>query len=156
MQLDAIDWRILSALQENGRLSNQDLADKVALSPSACLRRVRSLEEAGMIKGYRAELDAAALGFELEAVVQVTLDRSRDNWHEDFQSQVAAFPEVTAAWVVTGPCNYVLLVRTRSLAAFSAFIVDKLNKVPGMRDICSHIVMKTLKDERRLPLPERP
>lgn len=147
--------RILRALQGDGRLSNQDLADQVALSPSACLRRVRALEEGGLIRGYRAELDALALGFELEAIVQVTLDRSREDWHGEFLQQIEAFEEVIAAYVVTGPCNYILQLRCRNLAAFSDFIVDKLNKVPGMRDICSHIVMKTLKDSRyQLPLQE--
>lgn len=147
--------RILRALQGDGRLSNQDLADQVALSPSACLRRVRALEEGGLIRGYRAELDALALGFELEAIVQVTLDRSRADWHGEFLQQIEAFEEVIAAYVVTGPCNYILQLRCRNLAAFSDFIVDKLNKVPGMRDICSHIVMKTLKDSRyQLPLQE--
>ncbi|WP_287876958.1 Lrp/AsnC family transcriptional regulator [Aquitalea sp.] len=155
MQLDAIDMRILRALQDNGRLSNQDLADQVALSPSACLRRVRTLEEEGLIRAYRAELDAVALGFELEAIVQVTLDRSREDWHGEFLQQMQAFEEVTAAYVVTGPCNYILQLRCRNLAAFSDFIVERLNKVPGMRDICSHIVMKTLKDSRhQLPLKE--
>ncbi|NWK79081.1 Lrp/AsnC family transcriptional regulator [Aquitalea sp. LB_tupeE] len=153
MQLDAIDVRILSALQHNGRLSNQDLADQVALSPSACLRRVRALEEGGLIRGYHAELNALALGFELEAIVQVTLDRSRDDWHDEFLQQIEAFEEVTAAFVVTGPCNYILQVRCRSLPAFSEFIVEKLNKVPGMRDFSSFIVLKIVKDTRdRLPL----
>ncbi|MCW3478416.1 Lrp/AsnC family transcriptional regulator [Neisseriaceae bacterium JH1-16] len=153
MQVDAIDWRILAALQDNGRLSNQDLADKVALSPSACLRRVRALEENGLIRGYRAELDALKLGFELEAMVHITMDRSREDWHERFQSQINQFDEVTAAYVVSGPTNYVLHVRTHNLTAFSNFIVEKLNKVPGMRDINSYIVMKKIKDRLgRLPI----
>lgn len=146
MQLDSIDWRILIALQQNGRLSNQDLADKVALSPSACLRRVRTLEEQGLIKGYRAQLDTERLGFELEAIVHVTLDHTRSDWHEAFQQQIAAFEEVAAAYVVTGPTNYVLHIRTRNLAAFSDFVVEKLNKVSGMRDMCSYIVMKKIKE----------
>jgi len=157
MQVDAIDWRILAALQENGRLSNQDLADTVALSPSACLRRVRTLEESGLIRGYRAELDAQRLGFELEAMVHITMDRSREDWHERFQVQINQFDEVTAAYVVSGPTNYVLHVRTHNLTAFSNFIVEKLNKVPGMRDINSYIVMKKIKDRSgHLPIdPER-
>ncbi|WP_024300916.1 Lrp/AsnC family transcriptional regulator [Pseudogulbenkiania sp. MAI-1] len=147
MQVDAIDWRILAALQQNGRLSNQDLADRVALSPSACLRRVRALEENGLIRGYHAELDAQQLGFELEAIVHVTLDRSREEWHEQFLEQIAGFDEIAAAYVVSGPTNYVLHVRTRHLTAFSNFVVEKLNKLPGMRDICSYIVMKKVKDQ---------
>lgn len=153
MQVDLIDWRILAALQQNGRLSNQDLADKVALSPSACLRRVRALEENGLIRGYRAELDALKLGFELEAMVHVTLDRSCDDWHERFQAQMEEFDEVTAAYVVSGPANYILHVRTHTLTAFSDFIVEKLNKVPSMRDINSYIVLKKIKDRPgRLPI----
>ena len=83
MQIDAIDQRILYRLQENGHLSNQELAEQVSLSPSACLRRVRALEEAGLIRGYRAVLDPEKLGFELEALVHVSLDQSRPGWHEN-------------------------------------------------------------------------
>ena len=146
MKVDAIDLRILSALQRDGRLSNQDLADKVSLSPSACLRRVRALEEYKLIRGYHAELDAAQLGFEFEAVVHVTLDRAEADWHGKFQQRIQQFDEVTAAYVVSGACNYVLIVRTRSLTEFSRFIVDKLNKVIGVRDLCSYIVMQKIKD----------
>ncbi|WP_147693092.1 Lrp/AsnC family transcriptional regulator [Vogesella mureinivorans] len=153
MQLDTLDWRILAALQDNGRLSNQDLAERVALSPSACLRRVRALEDAGLIAGYHARLDAARLGFELNAIVHVTLDHSQPGWHETFQAEVMAFDEVSAAHVVTGSCNYVLHIRAANLAAFSDFMVNRLNKLPGMRDMCSYIIMKTLKDHgSRLPL----
>ncbi len=157
MQLDSIDWRILAALQHNGRLSNQDLADKVALSPSACLRRVRTLEENGLIQGYHARLDAVQLGFELEAIVHVTVDHSHPDWHEAFLQQLDAFDEVVAAYVVSGASNYVLHIRAKGLTAFSTFVVEKLNKLPGMRDICSYIVMKTLKDKRgELPLTPAP
>ncbi|MCD5362148.1 MULTISPECIES: Lrp/AsnC family transcriptional regulator [Chromobacterium] len=153
MQLDAIDCRILSALQHNARLSNQDLADQVALSPSACLRRVRALENQGVIRGYHAQLDPALLGYELEAIVHVTLDRAREDWHEDFMGRIQQFEEVAAAYIVAGPSNYVLHVRCRNLAAFSGFIVERLNRLPGMRDICSYIVMRTLKDSRwQVPL----
>lgn len=155
MQLDVIDMRILVALQHNGRLSNQDLADRIALSPSACLRRVRALEDHGLIRGYHALLDARKLGFELEAVVHVTLDREQEDWHNKFIEQIRVFDEVTTAYVVSGPCNYVLHVRTRTLAEFSRFIIDKLNRLPGMRDICSYIVMETLKSTTlRLPLDD--
>jgi DNA-binding Lrp family transcriptional regulator len=153
MKVDAIDLRILAALQRDGRLSNQDLADKVSLSPSACLRRVRTLEEYKLIRGYHAELDAQQLGFELEAVVHVTLDRAEADWHGKFQQRIQQFDEVTTAYVVSGPCNYVLHVRARSLTDFSRFIVDKLNKVAGVRDICSYIVMQKIKDAcGQLPL----
>lgn len=153
MQIDAIDQRILARLQEDGHLSNQDLAEQVALSPSACLRRVRALEEAGLIRGYRAVLDAEKLGFELEAIVHVSLDQSRAGWHEEFMAGIALHDEITEACIVTGASNYILTVRTRNLSAFSNFVEDKLSKIPGMRDLCSHIVMRKLKNrEGMLPL----
>ncbi|KGD94162.1 AsnC family transcriptional regulator [Achromobacter sp. RTa] len=145
MQIDAIDQRILCRLQENGHLSNQDLAEQVALSPSACLRRVRALEEAGLIRGYRAVLDAEKLGFELEAIVHVSLDQSRPGWHEEFLAGIALHDEITEASIVTGASNYILSVRTRNLAAFSQFVEDKLSKIAGVRDLCSHIVMRKVK-----------
>jgi Lrp/AsnC family leucine-responsive transcriptional regulator len=153
MKIDVIDVRILDALQRDGRLSNQDLAEKVALSPSACLRRVRALEEFGFIRGYHAELDPIKLGFELEAIVHVSLDRSLEDWNGKFLEGIRQFEEVTTAYIVSGACNYILHVRTRSLGDFSSFVVNKLNKMQGMRDICSYIVMQKLKDSHaRLPL----
>ncbi len=153
MQIDAIDRRILARLQEDGHLSNQDLAEQVALSPSACLRRVRALEEGGLIRSYRAVLDADKLGFELEAIVHVSLDQSRTGWHEEFLAGIALHDEITEASIVTGASNYILTVRTRNLAAFSQFVEDKLSKLAGVRDLCSHIVMRKVKDrEGMLPL----
>ena len=152
MQIDAIDRRILSRLQENSQISNQDLAEQVSLSPSACLRRVRALEEGGLIKRYRAVLDAE-LGFELEAIVHVALDQSRSGWHEEFLAGIALYDEITEASIVTGASNYILTVRARNLSAFSQFVEDKLSKIPGVRDICSHLVMRKVKDRSgMLPL----
>ena len=113
MQIDAIDRRILSRLQENSQISNQDLAEQVSLSPSACLRRVRALEEGGLIKRYRAVLDAEKLGFELEAIVHVALDQSRSGWHEEFLAGIALYDEITEASIVTGASNYILTVRAQ-------------------------------------------
>ena len=137
MQIDAIDRRILSRLQENSQISNRT-AEQVSLSPSACLRRVRALEEGGLIKRYRAVLDAEKLGFELEAIVHVALDQSRSGWHEEFSAGIALYDEITEASIVTGASNYILTVRARNLSAFSQFVEDKLSKIAGVRDICSH------------------
>jgi len=153
MSLDSTDYRILCRLQENGQLSNQDLAEQVSLSPSACLRRVRALEERGFIRGYRAVLDAEKLGFELEAIVHVSIDQSRADWHEQFLAGIAAYDEIAEASIVTGASNYILTVRTRNLAAFSQFVETRLSKIAGVRDICSHIVMRKVKDRQgMLPL----
>jgi len=153
MTLDSIDKRILYCLQENSALSNQELAERVSLSPSACLRRVRSLEEQGLIRGYRAILDAQKLGFELEAIVHVSLDQSQIDWHEQFIVAIAPHDEITEACIVTGTSNYILTVRTRGLASFSQFVEQTLIKLPAVRDLCSHIVMRKIKDRgSMLPL----
>ncbi|AZY47872.1 Lrp/AsnC family transcriptional regulator [Bordetella avium] len=145
MTLDTIDCRILALLQKEGRISNQLLAERVALSPSACLRRLRALEDGGVILGYQAVIDPARLGLGFEALVHVSLDQSQPGWHEAFVACLAQWPEVHEASIVTGASNYVLQVRTSDLAAFSNFVVDKLNRVHGVREICSHIVMRKVK-----------
>lgn len=145
MTLDAIDCRILALLQKEGRISNQQLADQVALSPSACLRRLRALEDSGVILGYQAVIDPVWLGQGFEAIVQVSLDQTQAGWHDAFMAQLQAWPEVHEASIVTGASNYVLQVKTTDLQAFSHFVVDKLNQTQGVREICSHIVMRKVK-----------
>lgn len=143
--LDTIDHKILALLQDDGRISNQALADKVALSPSACLRRVRLLEEAGAIAGYRAQLDARALGLDVEAFVQVTMRQEVENWHESFMAAVQSWPQVVGAWIVTGECNYILRIRARNLQEYSQFAIEHLHKERGVKEIRSNIVMQGIK-----------
>lgn len=145
MSLDTIDARILAVLEKEGRISNQELAERVALSPSACLRRLRALEDDGVILGYRAVVNPAKTGQTFEAVVHVTLDQSQPGWHEAFVDRLNDWPEVREASIVTGSTNYILQVRTSGLEAFSSFVVDKLNQTHGVREICSHIVMRKVK-----------
>ncbi|NLR74431.1 MULTISPECIES: Lrp/AsnC family transcriptional regulator [Leeia] len=153
LSLDALDLRILSLLQQDGRISNQTLAERVALSPSACLRRVRLLEEAGAIAGYQAILDARRLGLELEAIVQVSMRQDMEGWHESFLDAVQQWPEVVAAYIVTGDSNYILRVRARNLQEYSEFAINRLYKTRGVMDIRSNIVMQRIKDsEGRLPM----
>ena len=147
MQLDVIDLKILALLQEDGRMSNQLLAEKVALSPSACLRRVRLLEEGGAIAGYRAVLDASRLGLELEAIVQVSMRQDVEGWHELFSAALKGWAEVTSAYIVTGECNYILRVRARNLHEYSEFVINQLYKTKGVQDIRSNIIMQRLKEE---------
>jgi len=145
MTLDPTDLRILTCLQENGRISNQDLADRVALSPSACLRRVRLLEESGVIGGYRAWFDAEKLGLELEAIVQVSMRHDVEGWHDTFIAAVQAWPEVMSAYIITGDSNYILRVLARNLRHYSDFIVNRLYRTPGVMDIRSNIVLQKIK-----------
>ncbi len=146
MKLDATDVKILSLLQEDGRISNLDLAEKVFLSPSSCLRRVRALEECGMIKRYGAILDANALGLEVEAFVQVTMRRDVERWHESFTEALRDWPEVVGSYIITGEANYLLRVRARNLKHYSTFVLEKLYKTAGVLDIRSNIVLETIKD----------
>lgn len=146
MKLDAIDLKILNLLQENGRISNLELAEKVFLSPSSCLRRVRILEESGMIDRYSAVLNPVALGLEVDAFVQVTMRRDLEHWHENFMAALRAWPEVVGSYIITGDANYLLRVRARTLKHFSAFILEKLYKTDGVHDIRSNIVLQTVKD----------
>ncbi|MDQ0141670.1 Lrp/AsnC family transcriptional regulator [Cupriavidus necator] len=145
MNLDPTDLRILTCLQQNGRISNQDLADRVALSPSACLRRVRLLEESGVIGGYRAWFDAEQLGLELEAIVQVSMRHDVEGWHDTFITAVQSWPEVLSAYIITGDSNYILRVQARNLKHYSDFIVNRLYRTPGVMDIRSNIVLQRIK-----------
>lgn len=159
MNLDHVDLKILSLLQEDGRMSNQELAERVFLSPSSCLRRVRLLEENGVIARYSAVLDTATLGLEVDAFVQVTMRRDVERWHENFSAFLKAWPEVVGSYIITGEANYLLRVRARSLKHFSAFILEKLYKTDGVLDIRSNIVLQTIKDTHAIAaelLSDRP
>ena len=145
--LDKIDLRILECLQAEGRISNQDLAARIALSPSACLRRVKLLEDAGVISAYQCVLDPVKLGLEVEAVVHVSMRHEVPNWHETFVSALQDWPEVVSARIVTGGANYMLVVRTRDVSHYSDFIVNRLYRAPGVRDIQSNIVLGSIKQQ---------
>jgi Lrp/AsnC family leucine-responsive transcriptional regulator len=151
MQLDTIDLNILTLLQQNGRISNQDLAEQVFLSPSSCLRRVRILEEAGIISRYSALLSPEKLGLELDVFVQVTMRRDVESWHENFMQALQNYPEVVGSYIITGDANYLLRVKARNLKHYSAFVLEKLYKIPGVQDIRSNIVLQAIKETYELP-----
>ncbi|WP_236213791.1 Lrp/AsnC family transcriptional regulator [Metapseudomonas otitidis] len=146
MTLGSTDIRILHCLQHDGRISNQELAERVSLSPSACLRRLRNLEDSGIVRGYRPVLDAERLGVELEALVHVSMRQDEADWHERFVEQLQGWPEVVSAYIVTGASNYVLRVQARNLKQFSDFIVTRLNRAHGVTDIRSEIILQTVKE----------
>ena len=150
--LDATDCRMLTLLQEEGRISNLELAERVALSPSACLRRLRALEQSGIVERYRACLSSERLGFELEAFVNVSMRNDQDNWHERFAAAVRDWPEVVGAFVVTGESHYMLRVLAYNLKHYSDFIITRLYKAPGVTDIHSNIVLQTLKENVGVPV----
>lgn len=157
MGLDRTDLRILRELEKNGRISNQDLADAVALSPSACLRRVKLLEEQGIIEHYRCVIAPKSIGVEFEALVSVSMRTDAEGWHDHFVQALQEWPEVIAAQIVTGSSNYVLTVRARNLDHFSDFVINRLHRTKGVMSINSSIVLATLKrDGSVLDLANKP
>lgn len=152
ISLDATDCRILTVLQNEGRISNLDLAERISLSPSACLRRLRLLEEQGVVDHYRACLNREMLGFEMEAFVQVSMRNDQPNWHDQFAAALREWPEVVGAYVVTGDTHYMLRVIAHNLKHFSDFVLTKLYKTPGVTDVHSLIVLQTLKVETGVPV----
>jgi DNA-binding Lrp family transcriptional regulator len=152
VDVDAFDLKLLAALQENGAASSQDLADRVGLSASQCARRRLRLEQAGIIRSYRAVLDAERLGWRTAAFIAVTLSsHSRAN-SRSFRDLVARTPPIQEAHVLTGDTDYLLKVVVRDLAALSALVNDVLLQHESIARVRSNIVLETLKDENRLPL----
>lgn len=147
-QIDEMGRRILRELQRNGRLSNIDLADRVGLSPSACLRRVQELERRGVIRGYAARLDPAEMGRGYLVYVAVGLADHSKAAQARFEQAMAAADEVTECHNIAGVFEYLLRVETRDMAAYKRFHSDILGTVPGVRSITSHIVMGSPKDAR--------
>lgn len=143
--LDEFDVRILRALSRDGRISVQALSDAVGLSATPVARRLRRLEDAGIVQGYTAVIDERALGFETSVFVSVKLERQIDNALSTFETAIAAFPEVVDCWLMTGNRDYLLRVVTRSMAEFEAFLVGRLTKVRGVAEIESSIPLRRVK-----------
>jgi len=148
MNLDPINKNILRELQRDGRLSNTDLADKVGLSPSACLRRVQELERNDVITGYRAKINPQAMGVGLTVFVTVSLSEHQKKDQKAFERAVAGAPEVRECHNVTGAFEYFLRVEVADLEAYKIFHTDVLGVIPQVRNIVSHICMESSKDER--------
>lgn len=146
--LDAIDDRILRALERDGRLSNLALAEKVGLSPSACLRRVQALERRGVITGYRAVIDQAKRGVGFTAYVAVALNTHTKASQEAFERAVARAPQVRECHNVTGAVEYLLRVEVADLAAYKHWHTDVLGTLPGVAAITTYVVMGSPKDDR--------
>ena len=152
MDLDAIDKRILSVLQTDGRISNQDLADQIGLSPSPCLRRVKDLESRGIVQRYVALVDPIAVGQGLQAVVEVRLDRQTGDSVARFEKEILKYPQVLECDLMAGDWDYVLRVVARDLDEFREFCVNRLAKIAGVGNVKSNISMKQVKYSTALPL----
>ena len=153
MTLDPIDLRILTALQENGRISNQDLADRIALSPSSCLRRLRALEESGLITGYRALLDAKKLGLSLMALIHISMDAHTPERFTHFEAEIAAIPEVLECLLITGQAaDYQLKVVVADMDAYQELLLNRITRIPGVTGVHSSFVLRRVIAKTALPL----
>ena len=150
--LDALDSKILAVLQEDGRLSNVELAERVGLSPSPCLRRVKRLEEEGYIAGYKAKVDRRRLGLGMTIFVGVKVDGHRDTNARAFQEAIRKLPEVVACHMLSGEADFQLEVVVADLAAYDAFLSRTLLTLPMVRDIRSNFAIRTVKSDGALPV----
>ena len=152
-ELDSIDWKILEALQENGRISNVDLAERVNLSPSPCLARVTMLERKGFISRFVTLIDPAAVGLEVTVFVQVRLERQVESSLNAFERVIRGRPEVLSCYLMTGAADYQLRVVVSDLQEFQRFITGVIAKIQGVGNIQSSIALKEVKNTTALPLP---
>ena len=150
--IDQTDMRILQTLQTDAALSNVALAQSVGLSPSPCLRRVRALEAAGVIRGRAAIIDAAAVGLPVSVFLQVTLERQIEANLEAFEAAVTNAPEVMECYLMTGDADYLLRVVAPDLDAFHRFLMERLTNLPGVANIKSSFALKQIKYGYSLPI----
>lgn len=151
-KLDKIDIAILDHLQKDGRLSNVELAEKIGLSSTPCLRRVRQLEQSGLIGSYRAVLDRKKAGFGITVFVSVKIDGHRADKAADTESMFQDIPEIISCHVISGAADFLLEVTVRDLEAFEEFMFKKLIVLPVVKDVHSNFVIRTIKDNAALPV----
>jgi DNA-binding Lrp family transcriptional regulator len=149
-RLDAIDRKILKELQEDGRITNVDLADHVGISAPPCLRRMRALEEAGYIKGYRALLDEKLLGYEVTVFAMVHLASQADADLQAFEAFVRSKPLVRECWMLSGEIDFILKCVAPDLRTFQAFVAE-LTAAPHVRNVKTSLVLKMAKDAAAVP-----
>lgn len=155
MQLDRYDRQILRQLQDDGRLSNQELADRIGLSPSPCLRRVRALEEAGIIAGYRALVDAKALGLSLMALIHISMDQHTPERFDGFEAAVKDIPEIIECLLITGQAaDYQLKAVVRDMDAFQELLLNRITRIPGVTGVHSSFVLRRVVDKTALPIKD--
>ena len=152
MELDRYDYAILRLLQEDARMTNAALAARVSLSESACLRRVRALEESGLIEGYTALVDQERAGFPVNVFVSITLDRQSRTGLEAFESAVRRIPEVMECYLMTGEHDYLLRLVVADLADFERIHNQHLTRLPSVARVQSSFAMRTVTRSRSLPV----
>ncbi|MCB1870752.1 MAG: Lrp/AsnC family transcriptional regulator [Chromatiaceae bacterium] len=152
--MDRFDRRILEVLQVEGRISNQELADRIGLSQSPCLRRVRALEESGLISGYRALVDAKKLGLNLLALIHISMDRHTPERFANFDQAVSALPEVLECLLITGQdADYQLKVAVQDMDAYQTLLLNKITRIEGVTGVHSSFVLRQVVNRTAMPLP---
>jgi DNA-binding Lrp family transcriptional regulator len=154
IRLDAIDWKILKELQNDGRMTNVELARRVGISAPPCLRRVRALEEAGYIKGYRALLDEKLLGFEVTVFAMVHLASQAEADLAAFEAFVRRQPIVRECWMLSGEVDFLLKCVAPNLTTFQTFVAE-LTAAPAVRNVKTSLVLRNAKDDAMVPLELR-
>jgi Lrp/AsnC family leucine-responsive transcriptional regulator len=144
-EVDPLDLRILQALQKDGRASIQDISESVGLSPSPVARRLKIMEKSGILTGYTALIDEAALGYGFSVFLSIKLDKQVDDTLAQFESAIAILPEVVDCWLMTGNRDYLLRIATSGLPEFERFLVGKFTKLPGVASIESSIPLRRVK-----------
>ena len=153
MELDRYDRRILEVLQADGRLANQELAERIGLSPSPCLRRVRALEEAGVITGYRALVDARKLGLSLMALLHISMDKHTPERFANFEKKIAARPEVLECLLITGQeADYQLKVIVRDMDAYQELLLSRITRIEGVTGVHTSFVLRRALDKTAVPV----
>lgn len=151
MKLDRYDKKILEILQSEGRIHNQELADQIGLSASPCLRRVRALEESGLILGYRAMLDARKLGLTLMALIHISMDVHTPERFEHFEAAVSVLPEVLECLLITGQdADYQLKVAVRDMDHYQFLLLNKITRIEGVTGVHSSFVLRRVVDKTSL------
>lgn len=152
MKLDELDRKILNCLQENARISNSELADAVGLSASPCWRRVRALEDAGVVRKYAAIVEPKVIGLPVNVFVSVTLEKQVEDWLERFEAALQDRPEVMECYLMTGEFDYLLRVVVPDLQAYEKFVLEHLTRIPGIAGIKSSFALKQVQYKTALPL----
>ena len=153
LSLDQTDWKILRELQRHGRLTNVELASRVGLSPPPCLRRVQALERAGAISGYRALLDAGALGFDVNLFALVGLKSQAEVELNAFAARAAGWPLVREAYAVSGEADFLLKCTARDLTSLQDFIIRELTAAPNVEHVKTTLILRIAKYEPGVPIP---
>lgn len=151
-ELDDIDRNILSYLQSDGRMTNQHLSEQVGLSPSPCLRRVRALEDSGVIAGYVALVNPEPIGLSVSAFVRIRLDQQDDSHLALFEAAITSFPEVMECYLMTGEADYQLRVLVGSLVEFEDFLRHKLTKIKGVSQVTTSFALRPVVYRTALPV----